>query len=111
MITHSLKHNAKMLFMLFLTLRKEQDVINEDHEKLVHLFHENWLHQVHEVSRGIGQTKRHHQILIQDLGVGRNQWQESAQGTPIEKTRIKIGGTKEISGPRVASPSANKPRR
>jgi hypothetical protein len=73
MITQSLKHNADMLFMLFLTLRKEQDVINEDHDKLVHLFHKNRVHQVHEVSGGIGQTKRHHQILVRDLGVGRNQ--------------------------------------
>jgi hypothetical protein len=67
MIMQSLKHNTEMLFMLF--LRKEQDLINEDHDKLVHLFHEN---RVHEVSGGIGQTKRHHQILIRDLGVGRN---------------------------------------
>jgi hypothetical protein len=35
MITQSLKYNAEMLFMLFLTLRKDQDVINEDHDKLV----------------------------------------------------------------------------
>jgi hypothetical protein len=35
MITQSLKCNAEMLFMLFLTLRKDQDVINEDHGKLV----------------------------------------------------------------------------
>jgi hypothetical protein len=34
-ITQSLKHNAEMLFMLFLALRKDQDVINEDHNKLV----------------------------------------------------------------------------
>jgi hypothetical protein len=72
MITQSLKHNTEMLFMLFLTLRKEQDVINEDHDKLVHLFHENRVHQVHEVSGGVGQIKRHHQILVRDLGVGRN---------------------------------------
>jgi hypothetical protein len=63
MITQSLKHNAEMLFVLFLTFRKDQDVINEDHDKLVQLFHENRVHQVHEVSGGIGQTKRHHQIL------------------------------------------------
>jgi hypothetical protein len=37
MITQSLKHNVEMLFMLFLTLRKDQDVINEDHDKLVQL--------------------------------------------------------------------------
>jgi hypothetical protein len=101
MIMQSLKHNTEMLFMLF--LRKEQDLINEDHDKLVHLFHEN---RVDEVSGGIGRTKRHHQILIRDLGVGRNQWQESVQGTPIEKTRIKIGGMEESLGPRVAYPSA-----
>jgi hypothetical protein len=35
MITQSLKHNAEMLFMLFLTFRKDQDVIYEDHDKLV----------------------------------------------------------------------------
>jgi hypothetical protein len=35
MITQSLKHNTEMLFMLFLTLRKGQDVVNEDHDKLV----------------------------------------------------------------------------
>jgi hypothetical protein len=35
MNTQSLKHNAEMLFMLFLTLRKGQYVINEDHDKLV----------------------------------------------------------------------------
>jgi hypothetical protein len=57
MITQLLKHNVKMLFMLFLTLTKDQDVINEDHNKLVQLFHENRVHQVYEVSGGIGQTK------------------------------------------------------
>jgi hypothetical protein len=34
MITQSLKHNAKMLFMFFLTFRKDQDIVNEDHDKL-----------------------------------------------------------------------------
>jgi hypothetical protein len=67
MIMQSLKHNAEMFFMLFLTLRKDQDLINEDHDKLVQLFHENRVHQVHEVSRGIGQTKGHHQILIETI--------------------------------------------
>jgi hypothetical protein len=64
MMTQSLKHNAEMFFMLFLTLKKDQDVINKDHDKLVQLFHENRVHQVHEVSGGVGQTKRHYHILI-----------------------------------------------
>jgi hypothetical protein len=41
MITQSLKHNAEMLFMLFLTLRKDQDGNNKNHDKLIQLFHEN----------------------------------------------------------------------
>jgi hypothetical protein len=53
MITQSLKYNAEMLFP---TLRKDQDVINEDHNKLIQLFHENRVHQVHEVSRGVGEV-------------------------------------------------------
>jgi hypothetical protein len=47
MITQSLKHNVEMLFLAF---RKDQDVIKEDHDKLVELFHENRVHQVHELS-------------------------------------------------------------
>jgi hypothetical protein len=43
MITQSLKHNAEVLFMFFLTFRKDQDVINEDHDKLVQLFHEKFM--------------------------------------------------------------------
>jgi hypothetical protein len=70
MITQSLKYNAEMLFMFLPTLRKDQDVINEDHDKLVQLFHENRVHQVHEVSEGIGQTKRHHRILIKTISGG-----------------------------------------
>jgi hypothetical protein len=35
MITQSLKYNTEVLFMLFPTLRKDQDVVNEDHGKLV----------------------------------------------------------------------------
>jgi hypothetical protein len=58
--------------MLFLTFRKDQHVIYEDHNKLVQLFHENRVHQVHEVSRGIGQTKRHHQILIKTVSGGQS---------------------------------------
>jgi hypothetical protein len=56
--------------MPFFTLRKDQDVINEDHDKVVQLFHENRVHQVHEVSGGIGQTKGHHQILIETVSGG-----------------------------------------
>jgi hypothetical protein len=35
MIAQLLKHNAEMLFMFFLTFRKDLDIINEDDDKLV----------------------------------------------------------------------------
>jgi hypothetical protein len=70
MIMQSLKHNAEMLFMFFLTFRKDQYIINEDHDKLVQFFHENRVHQVHEVRGGVGQTKEHHQILIETVSGG-----------------------------------------
>jgi hypothetical protein len=72
MITQSLKHSAEMLFMLFLTLRKDQDVINEDHDQLVQLFHENW----------VGQTKRHHQILVPRFRGGEKQMTRIGTGNP-----------------------------
>jgi hypothetical protein len=46
-----------MTFMLFLVLRIDQDVINEDHDKLVQLYHEYRDHQVHEVRGVVGQPK------------------------------------------------------
>jgi hypothetical protein len=57
MITQSLKHNAEMLFMISLTFRKVKDVVCEDHDKLVHLFHKNRVHQVHEVSMALVNPK------------------------------------------------------
>jgi hypothetical protein len=51
--------------MLFFTLGIDQDVHNEDHDKLVQLQHEHGVHQVHEMCRSIGESKRHNQILIQ----------------------------------------------
>jgi hypothetical protein len=70
MITQSLKHNTEMLFMFFLTFRKDQNIINEDHDKLVQFFHENRIHQVHEMSGGVGQPKGYYQILIETVSGG-----------------------------------------
>jgi hypothetical protein len=44
-----------MLRMLLFTLGIDQDVINKDHDKLVQLQHEYGVHQVHEMSRSIGE--------------------------------------------------------
>jgi hypothetical protein len=69
-VTKSLQDNTKMLLMIFLILRVDQDVFNEDHDKLVQLRHEYGVHQVHKVCRSIGESKRHNQILIQFIPGG-----------------------------------------
>jgi hypothetical protein len=67
MVTKSLQNNPNMLLMLFFILGVDQDVINEYHDKLVQLWHEYGVHQVHEICRSIGESKRHNQILIQPI--------------------------------------------
>jgi hypothetical protein len=44
MAVKSLKDNTKVLLMLFFILGVDQDVINEDHDKLVQLRHEYRVH-------------------------------------------------------------------
>jgi hypothetical protein len=97
MITQSLKYNAEMLFMLFLTLRKDQDVIIEEHDKLVQLFHKNRVHQVQEVSRGVGQTKRHHQILIKTVSGGESSlWNIFFTDLDLMIARAKVNPQKDL---------------
>jgi hypothetical protein len=56
MVVKSLQDNTKVSLMLFI-LGVDQDVVNEDHEKLVQLRHEYGVHQVHEMCRSIGESK------------------------------------------------------
>jgi hypothetical protein len=44
MVTKSLHENTKMLLMLFFILGVDQDVINEDRDKLVQLRHKYGVH-------------------------------------------------------------------
>jgi hypothetical protein len=57
MVPKPLQNNVKMSRILFFTLGIDQDVINEDHDKLVQLWHEYGVHQVHEMCRSIGEPK------------------------------------------------------
>jgi hypothetical protein len=67
MVSKSLQNNLEVLRMLFFTLGIDQVVINEDHDKLIQLWHEHGVHQVHEMCRSIGESKRHNQILVQSV--------------------------------------------
>jgi hypothetical protein len=70
MVLKSLQNNSEMLCMLLFTLGVDQDVVNEDHDKLVQLRHEHRVHLVHEMCRSVGESKRHNQILVQAIPGG-----------------------------------------
>jgi hypothetical protein len=57
LVAKSLQNNTKVLIMIFFILGVDQDVINEDHDKLVQLRHEYGVHQVHEMCRSISESK------------------------------------------------------
>jgi hypothetical protein len=48
-----------MFHMFFLVFGVNQDIINEDNDKLIELRHENRIHEVHEMSWCICKTKEH----------------------------------------------------
>jgi hypothetical protein len=67
MVPKSLQNNAEMPRMLFFTFGIDQDVVNEDNDKLMQLRHEYEVHQAHEMCGSIGESKRHNQVLVQSI--------------------------------------------
>jgi hypothetical protein len=53
--------------MFFHTLRIYQNVINEHHDELVQLQHENRVHELHEVCQCIRQSKWHDKIFVETI--------------------------------------------
>jgi hypothetical protein len=43
--------------VLFFILGEYQDIVDEHYHELAQIFHEDFVHQIHEVGRGIGQSK------------------------------------------------------
>jgi hypothetical protein len=70
MLSQLLQHKPQMLLMLLLILGVNQDVINEHHNKLIQILHKNFVHQIHELGRCIGQSKRHDCVLIESISSG-----------------------------------------
>jgi hypothetical protein len=97
-----------MLFMLYLTFRKDQVVIYEDHDKLVQLFHENRVHQVYEVSGGVDQTKRHYQILIKTVSGGKNSlWDIFFTDLDLMIARMKVNLQKDLQSNQLIEQEVN----
>jgi hypothetical protein len=64
LLSQHLQHKPQMFLMLLLIFGLNQDVINEHHHKLNQVLHKNFVHQIYEVGRCIGQSKRHDGVLI-----------------------------------------------
>jgi hypothetical protein len=98
MISQSLKHNAKMARMPFSILGIDHNVVIENHDKLVQFHHEYRVHQVHEVSGGISQFKRHNQIFIKTVS-GRESHLQNIFFTNLDLiiTRLKINLGEHLS--------------
>src|SRR4051812_8362663 len=64
MLTKCPQHYPQVTIMLLFRFGIDQNIIDEHHKKLVKVLHKDLIHEIHEVSRGIGQPKRHHRVLI-----------------------------------------------
>ena len=67
MLPQTRQHHTQMFYMLLFIARIYQDIIKEDHDKLVQFSHEHRIHEIHEVSRCICKTEEHDEILIQPI--------------------------------------------
>src|SRR3954466_4860123 len=70
MLSKLLKYQTQMSFMLLFAFGVDQNVIDENDNKLVKELHEHLVHHIHEISWCIGQTKWHHGVLIQSIPSG-----------------------------------------
>ena len=60
MLSQPLEYEPKVFSVLLCVPRVYQDVINKDHHKDIKVLVQDILDQMHELQRGIGNTKRHH---------------------------------------------------
>src|SRR6185503_8847716 len=57
MLPKFLKDNLNVTSMIFFGLGINEDIINEDGHKDIKFLHEDAIHQIHEISRCIGETE------------------------------------------------------
>jgi hypothetical protein len=70
-LSEGFQHEPQMLFMFFLRPGVNKDVINKDDNKIVEVFHEHLIHEVHEIGESIGQSKGHHYVFEQSVMSGK----------------------------------------
>jgi hypothetical protein len=55
------------MFFVFFALGVNQYVIDENYDKLVHIFHKDFVRQIHKVGWGFNQSKIHHRTPVQTI--------------------------------------------
>jgi hypothetical protein len=64
MVSKLLQYQTKMFFMFSFVLGVYLYTIDEHYDELAQIFPKYLVYQIHEVGRGISQSKRHHLILV-----------------------------------------------
>src|SRR6266498_4481595 len=97
-----------MLFMLFFRLRENKYVIKEDNDKLFQILHEHFIHEVHKISRCVGQPKRHDRILIQTISTYKSSFgYVRSPNLQLMVTRPKINLGEEKSSSQLVKQTLN----
>jgi hypothetical protein len=108
-ISQTLKDNSEMFGMLLLVLGIDKDIINKDHYEFVELRHEHGVHEVHEVGRGIRETKGHYQELVKTITSGEGSFRNvtwSNFDLMVTKTKVNLGensGSSQLIKERIDS--------
>jgi hypothetical protein len=77
--------------MFFLAFGIDENIIDKYHDKFVELRHKHGVHEVHEVSWGIRETKRHHQELVKTIMSGESGfWNVTRSNFDLMVTRMKV---------------------
>jgi predicted ATP-grasp superfamily ATP-dependent carboligase len=58
------QYQSQMFLMFFSYLRVNQNVVDEDNNKLIQVLHKHHIHEIYEIGWGIHKSEGHHDILI-----------------------------------------------
>jgi hypothetical protein len=74
-ISQTLKDNMKMFNVIFKIFRIDQNIIDKNHDEFIEFWHEDRVHEIHEICRRIGKIKGHNQIFIESISGGESCFQ------------------------------------
>ena len=67
MLSKLLEDNMNVTSMIFLGLGINDNIINKDDHKDIKFLHEDAIHQIHEISRSIGEAEGHDREFIEAI--------------------------------------------